>query len=586
VAKIGDPPKAKVASMSFSLPPQQVPIVVAVTGHRDILPDDIPLLSTVVSKVLAGISADHPNTPCLLITGLAEGADRIVARCALQAGWRIGAVLPLAPDEYEADFESEQSIIEFRELLGLSVWVRATGSGAVGRPDCYRVLGDWLARQAQVLIAMWDGGPGNGPGGTADVVTRFRQGVQTDDLFLPDAGPVIHILTQRQRKDFPIVATSVGSVSYLPACPAGIQNDGEANRWSSILGRINQFNSDVVHAGVKCDPSVSGACGPLPTEVMKEGRQSAERSKADLANDLFMVADSISISAQRRRDVIFRGLMALSALAILMAQVYSSLFGYPVFLGAALALSGCGFIWYAVAAGHHLEQRYLDYRALAEACKVQYFWKVAGIPDCASDHYLREQRDELEWIRQAIQTTELGRPPVFDSSTGSRLRHLRDVWIDDQVRYFAGNGGPLSGKAAFNRLKDATWSKRGRNLFLVGMGLSFLTLVFHGFVSDPTNEVHSWILKCMIVGYSLIFAAAALTKVYQQTRAFAEHAKQYQRMGLTMQLARTRLDEALAAGDIPKAVSVIRSIGIEALAENGNWLLIHRDRPVSAQGIG
>jgi hypothetical protein len=90
----------------------------------------------------------------------------------------------------------------------------------------------------------------------------------------------------------------------------------------------------------------------------------------------------------------------------------------------------------------------------------------------------------------------------------------------------------------------------------------------------------------MIVGYSLIFGAAALTKVYQQTRAFAEHAKQYQRMGLTMQLARTRLDEALAAGDISKAVSVIRSIGIEALAENGNWLLIHRDRPVSAQGIG
>ena len=572
--------------MNSSLPQHQVPIVVAVTGHRDILPDDISLLSTVVSKVLAGISADHPNTPCLLITGLAEGADRIVARCALKTGWRIGAVLPLARDEYEADFESEQSITEFRELLGLSVWVRAPDSGAVERPDCYRALGDWLARQAQVLIAMWDGGPGNGPGGTADVVTRFREGVQTDDLFLPDAGPVIHILTQRQRMDLPIAANAVGSVSYLPACPAGIQNDGEANRWRRILGRINQFNSDVVHAEVKFDPSVSGACGPLPSEVVKEGKQSAERSKADLANDLFMVADSISISAQRRRDVIFRGLMALSALAILMAQVYSSLFGYPVFLGAALALSGGGFIWYAVAAGHHLEQRYLDYRALAEACKVQYFWKLAGVPDCASDHYLREQRDELEWIRQAIQTTELGRPPVFDSSTESRLRHLRDVWIDDQVRYFAGNGGPLSGKAAFNRLKDAAWSMRGKYLFLVGMGLTFLTLVFHGFVVDPTNEVHSWILKCMIVGYSLIFAAAALTKVYQQTRAFAEHAKQYQRMGLTMQLARTRLDEALAAGDIPKAVSVIRSIGIEALAENGNWLLIHRDRPVSAQGIG
>ena len=36
---------------------------------------------------------------------------------------------------------------------------------AVGRPACYSVLGDWLAGQSQVLIALWDGGPGNGPGG-------------------------------------------------------------------------------------------------------------------------------------------------------------------------------------------------------------------------------------------------------------------------------------------------------------------------------------------------------------------------------------------------------------------------------------
>lgn len=586
MAKIGHPPKAKAPRMKSPLPRQRVPLTVAVTGHRDIPPDDYSVLSAVVSKVLSDISAGHPDTPFLLVSALAEGADRIVARCALAAGWRLGAVLPLEPDEYEEDFESEQSIIEFRELMDLAVWVRAPESGAVRRPECYRSLGDWLSRQAQVLIALWDGGTGSGPGGTADVVTRFREGVQTNDLFLPDAGPVIHILTQRQRMDFAIAANSVGSVSYLPACPAGIENDGESNRWGSILGRVNQFNSDAANEGVNCDPSVSGTCGTLPSEVVKESCQSADRSKADLASDLFLVADSISMKAQKKRDSIFKGLLALGALAILMAQVYSNVFSYPLVLGAALALSSFGFIWYALVAGHQLEQRYLDYRALAEACKVQYFWKLAGIPDCASEHFLRLQRDELEWIRQAIQTTELGRAPAFDSSIESRLRHLRDVWIDDQVSYFLGSGGLRDGKAAFNRQKDSAWSKIGRNLFLIGMGFTFLTLVFHGFFVDPSNEVHSWILKCLILGYSLIFGAAALTKVYQQTRAFAEHAKQYHRMGLTMQLARTRLDEALDAGDIPKAVSVIRSIGIEALAENGNWLLVHRDRPVSAQGIG
>jgi hypothetical protein len=57
-------------------------------------------------------------------------------------------------------------------------------------------------------------------------------------------------------------------------------------------------------------------------------------------------------------------------------------------------------------------------------------------------------------------------------------------------------------------------------------------------------------------------------------------------MGLTMQLARTSLDTALAAGNIPRTVRAITSIGIEALAENGNWLPVHRyqlNRPWAIQ---
>lgn len=572
--------------MNSSFAFAQVPVVVAVTGHRDIPVQDIPVLSKVVSAHLREISKAYPDSPCLLLSGLAEGADRLVAHCALDQGWQLAAVLPMRQSNYEADFSDEGSVKEFRALLARSVWVRELGGGSTTRPDCYRVLGDWLARQAQVLIALWDGGPGNGIGGTADVVTTFREGLPTAHLYLPDSGPVIHVQTRRLNAPIPAGSTPVGLVTHLPASPAGMGSEGEETRWKAIFARINQFNCDSQKTDVQSQlHSPAPPTGTPYSEEPGHGRYTNNTS-AGLAWSLYQAADLMSFAAQKKRDLIFRGLLSLSAVAILFAQVYSNLFGLPLLLGSALALSGGGFLWYSLVAGRQLEQRYLDYRALAEACKVQYFWKLVGIEACAADFFLRDQRDELEWIRQALQVTEMGLPTEPTASLEQRLQLVRGDWIDDQVRYFLGNLGPSSGKAAFNRIKDALWSKRSQRLFEGGMVLTLLTFLFHLIVADPANDVHGWILKVMILGYSLVFASAGLTKVYQQTRAFSEHAKQYQRMGFKMLLARSRLDKALSVGDTNLALKVVQAIGIEALSENGNWLLIHRDRPVSAQGIG
>lgn len=83
-----------------------VPITVGITGHRDIPKDDKPKLAKAVLGELVRMREEHPHSPLILLTGLAEGADRLAAKCALQAGWQIGAFLPLPQVEYEKDFES------------------------------------------------------------------------------------------------------------------------------------------------------------------------------------------------------------------------------------------------------------------------------------------------------------------------------------------------------------------------------------------------------------------------------------------------------------------------------------------------
>ena len=48
------------------------------------------------------------------------------------------------------------------------------------------------------------------------------------------------------------------------------------------------------------------------------------------------------------------------------------------------------------------QNKHQDYRALAEALRIQFFWHVAGVPAKVVDHYLRKQRGALEWIRNAL----------------------------------------------------------------------------------------------------------------------------------------------------------------------------------------
>ena len=584
MAEVGDASETKVACMnsvtSFDLA-GRVPIVLAATGHRVIPKQDEEALCRAVNSELNLIAKSNPHSPCILISALAEGADRLVASCALSLGWQLCAVLPLTQDDYETDFHDDESVAEFRELLKRSTLVKVLDAKHHLRPGCYHELGLWLSQQAQVLIALWDGEQAKGPGGTAEVIQHFREGVALAQPILPDSGPVIHIQTRQTLLQQASADFEVGRVRMLPASPGGLPSDGEANRWRVVLSRIDKFNKDSIDAQ-RVDGQLTATWGlPFPQWASTH----LAGSKVELARHLFLSADALSISAQKERDRMFMGLLGFSAVAILLSQVYSSLFSIATLLACAVGLIGVGACWYWAASQRNLEGRYLDYRALAEACRVQYFWKIVGIGECASVHFLREQRDELEWIRQAIQTSEIGDEEAKDAPLLDRLMFVRTAWIDDQLKYFGGANGRI-GKAALNHLNDVKWSQRSRLLFVLGMTLTLMTAIFHVFFADTTVPLHDWAQRSMIVGYSILFASSGLVKVYQETRAFAEHAKLYQRMDLALQLTRSRLDAALACGDLERAVEIVRSLGIEALAENGNWLLMHRERPVLVQGIG
>lgn len=138
-----------------------------VTGHRwRSEPAGLRGRVTGVMEEAAGRRQVH------LASALAEGADRLVAEVALGMGARLVAVLPLPPDEYEADFEGEESRAAFRALLGQAAEVIEVGPVASDRSELYAAAGSAILDRSEVLVAIWDGRPGRGPGGTAAVITE------------------------------------------------------------------------------------------------------------------------------------------------------------------------------------------------------------------------------------------------------------------------------------------------------------------------------------------------------------------------------------------------------------------------------
>lgn len=153
---------------------------IGVTGHRFLA--EVEKLRASVAEALDLITGAFPGRKLQCLSALAEGADRMVAHAVLERGGELTAVLPLPEDDYITDFDSPASKAEFRDLLAQATKVIQLPATAT-RNEAYEEGGLWVLDNSDVLIAIYDGKPAQGRGGTADIVARaMERGM-----------PVIHI---------------------------------------------------------------------------------------------------------------------------------------------------------------------------------------------------------------------------------------------------------------------------------------------------------------------------------------------------------------------------------------------------------
>lgn len=181
---------------------------VGVSGHRELNSIHLANLRQSVDRVFADLDAalklahkidgadavftsDQPLVT--VVSPLAIGADQLVADVAVSRRLRLIAPLPFPEADYRLDFPEAKEKEPFDRLLqyarrdGKVVELDGAYEPKTTRNDGYMAVGEFVVRNCDLLIAIWNGDEAAGHGGTGDVVPYARNcGV-----------PVVHIWSEK-----------------------------------------------------------------------------------------------------------------------------------------------------------------------------------------------------------------------------------------------------------------------------------------------------------------------------------------------------------------------------------------------------
>lgn len=141
---------------------RQIVKQVGITGHQNIPHDARPYIRLRIDQTL-----DDLGGSVVGITSLAGGSDQLFARAVLERNGRLHVVVP--SDNYEESFSDRESADVYAFLLVRAARVERLEHSAPSE-DAYLDAGRHIVDKCQHLVAVWDGKPARGKGGTADVV--------------------------------------------------------------------------------------------------------------------------------------------------------------------------------------------------------------------------------------------------------------------------------------------------------------------------------------------------------------------------------------------------------------------------------
>jgi hypothetical protein len=647
--------------------PDRLPLVIGVTGHRDLREEDVSRLEAEVAGIIARLRHDYLQdnleTPIIVLSALAEGADRLVARVALRQGARLIAPLPMPREEYGRDFEpglEPGNAAEFDALLAKAIAapvipfthgnsLEAVRSNPKQRAEQYRAVGLFIIQHCNVLIAIWDGDERNmAAGGTAEVVRFARQGIPLEvsrsaraSLDGSEIGPVIHVAAPRRKGGSPArevavarwgravvrhhrggpLARACGAVGRFAGRLLGIERADiraalpdaerrELDAWETfavLIALTRQFNREAASlaAAGRGAAQMAQSFGYLfdDPEVKASGQGDPGQIALKLAprwSRLYSIADTLASKCQLQFKRDWRSLLGLTFAGFACFALFSHVGAERdvLLMLYSFAYVMIFLIFLRARWGRH-QERFLDYRALAEALRVAVYWRLVGIglrpsdvkADAAGDGsnidahtvgvlanaYPIKQPSELAWVKICLRTLEL-----LDRAEGIANERgldpachavVRRCWVFGQYMFFRRRG------LQHNRLAEAieTWA----SILLVMTVFLLVPLLVATFAEGGKPVLLGYDLPTVILLLSgLLPGFAATLTAFSERLALKAQARQYDRMRVLFERAYELLPERIDPTIAGLVRAVYRELGIEAMRENAEWVAVYRQRPI------
>jgi hypothetical protein len=639
--------------------PDRLPLVIGVTGHRDLRDQDVQTLEREIAALIERLRHDYlrgdSETPIVVLSSLAEGADRLVARVALAQGARLVAPMPMPIEEYRRDFEpglKAGNAAEFDALLAQAIAVpmvpftpgnslTAVRADASKREEQYRATGLFIAQHANVLIALWDGDSTTmRAGGTAEVVAFKRRGIPLDilgsaraSLDASEIGPVIHVVTPRQRESSAAQAVSVqpwGHAVIRRRRGALPQRALDAARVfvANVLGRdiadrrehlseeerrelaswetftalttlTRSFNRDAARlaASGRVDQAAASIeallAFPSPSPIDSGTARQLTMERAPRWCRMYAIADAL---AQRWQIQFGRDWFYIYVWGLFAFLCFVFFANVGTFSNVLLILYVLGFLGIVVIVGRaHVgrhQGRFLDYRALAEALRVAMYWRILGIaspngptpdllppgvhdPGTIADAYPIKQPSELAWVKIALRALELVEP-----GDGSTLQGQLDAaghavarhgWVEGQYAYFRTRG---------YRLKRHADVISAHGLVLAALAPFVIVPIVLAFTSPAPPGAESALRTILLIASGLLPGIGSIMNEYSERLALSARARQYDRMRMLFERASELLPGELAQGNPALTRAIYLELGQEAMSENAEWVSTYRQRPI------
>jgi hypothetical protein len=518
---------------------------IGVTGHRELADPDalVPAIDEAIQALTQRVLGVQADPSLLIISALAEGADRLVARQVLaRPAAELEVVLPLPVHEYLRDFPAEASKDEFTELLGRAarVWQAPPGSS---REEAYERVGRHMVDRADMIIALWDGQPSRGRGGTASIVSYARaQGV-----------PVAWVNTAQ------------------PSDPVFWYDEERAARVEEAAREFREYNSAEISEFAGRERAEWRRVEP-PADGTGQAATLSEacRSVGGWILPYFVRADALASRVERVFNVTSWAMFLAAAGAVVVVACQVAFAPHqPWIAGIEILLLLLLVVMPLVSRRRRLLDRWISYRFLAERLRSGYFLALAGAGDRPPPRDRNERAgwssDPTEvWLRRALEEVTALRPQVrIGPGDLAPLRdYLCDRWLGAQIRYHE--------KSA---RRQGTWDSRlflaTGVLFAITAVAAFLHLLGWGEHHGKASELG---VVLIVLSICVPAVGAALHGIRTQSE-FRRHAQRYQRMAVLLR----QLE-----GDLSRAQSIewIHEIAADAervmRAENSDWFGVMR----------